>query len=231
MHYGTPAETQSAERAADAFGWEFLTPTNILTEYLPDNATVRQLLQVRSQFKVSAMVLAYAAHSSGCLTDCAYRKICIELPQKGFRTTKPGRMPNYEISRVFSQVLAGPRNSTIDAQLIVTDLAVPVGEIHALTFGARLRPAQTIEATRCTQAWTHTRTTCANARDQTSRTLRPTAIRTPRPLAVTATTSVCRLWTGRAEYVICIMAGFRAIQTPGANHSTTARADPDTSAS
>ncbi|MEU9808568.1 ImmA/IrrE family metallo-endopeptidase [Mycobacterium sp. NPDC050853] len=147
LHYGAPAETPSAERDADAFASEFLMPTDSLTEYLPYNATVRELLQARSQFKVSAMALAYAAHSSGRLTDWAYRQICIELSQKGFRTAEPGGMPNYEISRVFAQVLAGPRNSMIDAQLIATDLAVPVSEVHALTFGAQLRPAQAIEVT------------------------------------------------------------------------------------
>lgn len=147
LHFGAPTETAAAERDADAFASEFLMPTDSLTEYLPYNATTDELLDTRSQFKVSAMALAYAAHSSGRLTDWAYRQICIELSQKGFRTGEPGGMPNYEMSRVFSQVLTGSRNSMNNAQLIATDLAVPIGEVHALTFGVQLRPVQTTEVT------------------------------------------------------------------------------------
>ncbi|MGV9798329.1 ImmA/IrrE family metallo-endopeptidase [Mycobacterium sp. NPDC003449] len=76
LHRDVPAETTAEERAADAFASEFLLHAESLSEYLRCNPSFEELLTVRTQFKVSAMALAYALHDSGRLTDWAYRQIC-----------------------------------------------------------------------------------------------------------------------------------------------------------
>jgi Zn-dependent peptidase ImmA (M78 family) len=145
LHGDVPAETTAEERAADAFASEFLIPSASLVEYLRHNPSFRELLTVRTQFKVSAMALAYAAHQAGRMTDWAYRQTCIELSQHGFRTAEPGGMPSYEMSRVFTQILGSAGNSTVNARMIATDLDVPVSDVHAMTFGAELRAAEDTE--------------------------------------------------------------------------------------
>ncbi|MDZ7917581.1 MAG: hypothetical protein U5O16_38140 [Rhodococcus sp. (in: high G+C Gram-positive bacteria)] len=54
-------------------------------------------------------------------------------------------MPNYEMSRVFPQVLNAGRTSS--ARTIASDLELPLEDIHALTFGVELREAQLTEVT------------------------------------------------------------------------------------
>lgn len=145
LHRDVPAGTAAEERAADAFASEFLIPADSLSEYLRHNPSFQELLAVRSQFKVSAMALTYAVHQAGRLTDWAHRQTCIQLSQNGFRTAEPGGMPSYEMSRVFSLILGSAGNSTVNARMIARELDVPVSDVHALTFGTELRPAQATE--------------------------------------------------------------------------------------
>jgi Zn-dependent peptidase ImmA (M78 family) len=147
LHSAEPAETTAQEREADAFASEFLIPADSIVEYLGHNPSVREILATRSMFKVSALALTAAARKAGRLTDWAYRQTCIELAQRGFRLSEPGGMPNYEMSRVFAQVLGGSRGSVVNARLIASELDLPLSDVHALTFGVELRPAQDTEVT------------------------------------------------------------------------------------
>ncbi|MEV4127877.1 XRE family transcriptional regulator [Nocardia sp. NPDC049707] len=146
LHDGEPCETAAIEREADAFASEFLVPAASIVEYLPSNPSVTDILTVRDQFKVSAMALAMAAHKTGWISDWNYRQICIELSTRGFRSSEPGGMPNYEMSRVFPQVF-NRSSSKVSARIVANELNLPVGDVHALTFGAELRTAQETEVT------------------------------------------------------------------------------------
>lgn len=145
LHGAISGEEVTLEREADSFASEFLMPAASIIEYLSQNASVDELLSVREQFKVSAMALAFAAHKAGRMSDWAYRQTCIELTQRGFRKGEPGGMPNYEMSRVFAQVLGGNRAGAVNARAIADDLGLPLSDVHALTFGAELRLAQPTE--------------------------------------------------------------------------------------
>ncbi|MDF3310457.1 XRE family transcriptional regulator [Rhodococcus sp. T2V] len=147
LHGSDSEESAAHEREADAFASEFLMPAASVIEYLRQNPSVDELLNVRSQFKVSATALAFAAHKAGRMSDWAYRQTCIELSQRGFRRSEPGGMSNYEMSRVFPQVLAGGRSARVSARMIADDLDLPLSDVHALTFGAEIRTAQSTEVT------------------------------------------------------------------------------------
>ncbi|WP_255360219.1 XRE family transcriptional regulator [Nocardia sp. BMG51109] len=147
LHAGETCETTAQEREADTFASEFLMPAAGLTEYLRPNPSVHELLAAREKFKVSAMALAYSAHKAGRLSDWSYRQMCIELSARGFRTAEPGGMPTYEMSRVFPQILNRSSSARVDARLIATELNLPLSDVHALTFGTELHPAQTTEVT------------------------------------------------------------------------------------
>ena len=145
LHSAESEETTAQEREADAFASEFLMPAASILEYLRQNPSVEDVIETRSQFKVSAMALAFAAHRAGRMSEWAYRHCCIELSQRGFRRDEPGGMPTYEISRVFTQVLDRDRSSSITARTIADDLHLPISDVHALTFGVELRTAQETE--------------------------------------------------------------------------------------
>lgn len=146
LHDGELCETAAVEREADAFASEFLIPTASVVEYLSSAPSVADILTVRNQFKVSAMALALAAHKAGRISDWIYRQICIDLSTRGFRSSEPGGMTNYEMSRVFPQVLRRA-GSTVSARVIADELNLPLSDVHALTFGAELRAAQGTEVT------------------------------------------------------------------------------------
>jgi Zn-dependent peptidase ImmA (M78 family)/transcriptional regulator with XRE-family HTH domain len=149
LHSHEPGETTAQEREADAFASEFLIPEASLDEYVRFNVTVPELLQIRDYFKVSAMALAYAAHRASRMSDWAYRQACITLSQNGFRSGEPGGMASYEVSRVFPSVFSSP---SVSAATIAGDLAMPVSDVHALTFGAELRAAQDTDVAAVTSA-------------------------------------------------------------------------------
>ncbi|MDP0399789.1 XRE family transcriptional regulator [Tsukamurella strandjordii] len=138
LHGTSACDNTELEREADRFASEFLMPRRSIPEYLRQNPSVREILQVRSQLKVSAMALTYAAHSAGRISDWQYRQLCIDLTNQGYRSGEPGGMPRHEMSRVFPQVLTNERASARD---IANDLNVPVEEVRALTFGVELRVA------------------------------------------------------------------------------------------
>jgi Zn-dependent peptidase ImmA (M78 family)/DNA-binding XRE family transcriptional regulator len=137
LHSTDPDGATTEEREAD----------DSIVEYLRHNPSVSEILAARGMFKVSALALTSAAHKAGRLTDWAYRQTCIELSQRGFRSSEPGGMANYEMSRVFAQVLGGPRDSVVNARLIASELDLPLSDVYALTFGVELRPAQDTEVT------------------------------------------------------------------------------------
>lgn len=139
LHPAAACDDAAQEREANDFASEFLIPRDAIPEYLRTNPPAAELLQVRDQFKVSAMAVAYATHAAGRMTDWAYRNMCIELSGRGFRRGEPGGMPTHERSRVFPQIL-GPQG-TVTAQEIAADLHVPVQEVRALTFGVELGSA------------------------------------------------------------------------------------------
>lgn len=139
LHSNEPGGTAEQEREADAFASEFLMPEAGLEEYVRFNATVPDLLEIRKYFKVSAMALTVAAHRASRLSDWTFRQACMTLSQNGFRSSEPGGMANYEMSRVFPSVFSSP---SVSAAAIAGDLGIPVNDVHALTFGAELRAVQ-----------------------------------------------------------------------------------------
>lgn len=147
LHDTEPCSTGALEREADAFASEFLMPAASMAEYLSPTPSLDDILTVRSQFKVSAMALAFAAHKAGRINDWIYRQVVVDLSGRGFRSAEPGGMPNYEMSRVFPQIFDRSRARKVTARIIAEDLDLPLSDVHALTFGTELRTAQPTEVT------------------------------------------------------------------------------------
>lgn len=131
--------TPAQEREADGFASELLIPRTSITEYLPYNPEVVQVLKVKRSFQISAMALAYATHKAGRMSDWVYRQTCITLSQRGYRSGEPDGMEHHERSRVFPAVLSADRQERMTVSRIAEDLSLPAGDIHALTMGTELR--------------------------------------------------------------------------------------------
>lgn len=132
-------DEQSTESQANEFASEFLIPEDSIVEHLPLNPSVDQIIEVKNHFKISAMALVHAARHAGRMTEWSYRQCCVELTQRGFRTSEPGGMREHETSRVFSYVLNPQRRPAITIKMIADELSLPENDVHALTFGIELR--------------------------------------------------------------------------------------------
>ncbi len=112
MHPAKSTDDAAQEKEADRFASEFLMPREVLPAYLRRNPTTDDVLQVRSQLKVSAMALTHALRDSGRMSDWHHRQMCVDLSGKGYRSGEPGGMEAHEMSKVFpprSSVEGGPQ--------------------------------------------------------------------------------------------------------------------------
>ena len=134
LHSNEPPAAKQ-EREADLFAFELLLPRTAILEKLPHNPSVEQLLELKNEYRVSAMMAAVATHRAGRLSDAAYRRVLLELHTLGYKHGEPDGLPVHEASSVFPQVFTPERFSP---QQAADDLHLPVEEIHGLTFSTAL---------------------------------------------------------------------------------------------
>ncbi len=141
LHSRIPAAADDAgtvgrqlEREADAFASAFLMPRRDLLAHAGREPAVPQILRLRSYYRVSAMAATKRLYDVGRLTDWSYRQNCVQLTQRGFRTSEPGGIPR-ERSRVFSTVFAALRDQGVSPGAVWRELGIQPLELHGLTFG------------------------------------------------------------------------------------------------
>jgi transcriptional regulator with XRE-family HTH domain len=115
LNMGTPAERQrftlahelghmvmhqvphpEQEKQANSFAAELLMPARaIRADLTRENLSVRRLLELKSQWKVSIWALLRRAHTLGVISDWQYRNLAVEMSSLGYRTAEPGEL-SYE---------------------------------------------------------------------------------------------------------------------------------------
>ena len=131
--HGTPRD-RTAEREADTFASAFLMPSETVRAYVPEFATLRTLIQLKSTWAVSVAALAYRAHKLGKLTDRHYRGICIDLNRRG-RANEPAPIPNRETSQVLQKVFVALREDGLSKADVAAELHLYQHDIDELVFG------------------------------------------------------------------------------------------------
>lgn len=139
MHSRMPTDAggtvgRQLEREADVFASAFLMPRRDLLAHVGREPAVPEILQVRSYYKVSAMAATRRLYDIGRLTDWSYRQNCVQLTQRGFRSSEPGGISR-ERSRVFSTVFAWMRERGGTSGEVCRELGITPQELHGLTFG------------------------------------------------------------------------------------------------
>lgn len=122
------------EREADAFASALLMPRDDIHARCRREPAVPEILQLRSYYRVSAMAATRRLHEVGRLTDWGYRQNCVQLAQRGFRSSEPGGIRR-ELSRVFATVFPLLRDQGIRTKDICADLGLEAPELHSLVFG------------------------------------------------------------------------------------------------
>jgi Zn-dependent peptidase ImmA (M78 family)/DNA-binding XRE family transcriptional regulator len=122
------------EKEADIFASAFLMPRRGLLAHVGREPAVPQILQIRDYYRVSAMAATKRLYDIGRLTDWSYRQNCVQLTQRGFRSSEPGGIPR-ERSRVFAAVFAWMRQRGVTSAEVCRELGITPQELHGLTMG------------------------------------------------------------------------------------------------
>ncbi len=135
MHrHGATNSDRNVENEANAFASAFLMPRSDVLAQAPRYIGIKEILRLKSRWKVSAMALAYRLRQLDFLTEWNHRSICIELGRLGYRSGEPQGIPR-ERSTVWSQILADMWSNRKNKQDIANAINLPVDEVDALLQG------------------------------------------------------------------------------------------------
>lgn len=133
LHKNKENKGKEAEYQADTFASEFLMPSRSILSRCGGIKTLRSVLKEKQYWFVSAFALTFKLHKVGLLTDWAYRALCIEMSQKGYRKKEP--IPGvHEKSQVLKKILDQMRGNGKSISCIADDLSLPEKEIAKLFF-------------------------------------------------------------------------------------------------
>ena len=135
--HGGPTH-RNAEDDANAFASAFLIPPNDLRAQMPYVRSLRDIIDKKGRWGVSAAALAYALHKRGVISDWHYRGYCIELNKYG-RGKEPLGM-KAETSQFWQKVLAELWRSGMALSHLANELKIPEHEITSLLFGITAAP-------------------------------------------------------------------------------------------
>ncbi len=134
LHRHAAPQGREAEREADAFASAFLMPRASVFARAPRFATIADLIKLKKIWTVSVAALNYRLHDIGVLSDWHYRSLCIEISQRGFRTTEPDEAPR-ESSQVLPKIFGLLREDGISRTSLAEGLSLNPHEIDQLVFG------------------------------------------------------------------------------------------------
>ena len=132
--HGGPRQGRDAEIEANNFASSFLMPSADVKSRIPFVARLDDLVAAKKRWGVSTAALAYRLHKMGILSDWQYRTFCIQINQRGYRTSEPNGLPREE-SVVWKKVLTDLWSDKISKNQIAAELHLPVDELENLVFG------------------------------------------------------------------------------------------------
>jgi Zn-dependent peptidase ImmA (M78 family)/DNA-binding XRE family transcriptional regulator len=124
-----------AEKEANTFASAFLMPKSSITEILPESPIPSQIIQAKKIWKVAAMALTYRLHDIGMLTDWHYRKTCVELSKKGYRSSEPHGLVSREKSQLLEKVFTLAQGKNLSLHDVARELDVESQELSSWIFG------------------------------------------------------------------------------------------------
>ena len=98
------AKSKERERQADSFASAFLMPASRIYTQSMKGAPVERILKAKKYWQVSAMAMARRLHDLKLLSDWQYRRVVIELSQRGYRSAEPDGIQR-EQSQLLRKVL------------------------------------------------------------------------------------------------------------------------------
>lgn len=137
MHQHAHPQGPDLEREANAFASAFLMPRASVLAMAPRSITIKSLIKYKKLWSVSVAALNYRLHSLGLSTEWAYRTLCIQIAQEGYRTEEPESIA-HERSVILEKIFSALRDDGVGKVGVARELAISPEEINELTFGLML---------------------------------------------------------------------------------------------
>lgn len=131
--HGGSNQGSQAETEANAFASSFLMPRADVISEMPNVYSLRQVINGKRRWGVSAAALIYRIHKLGLLSEWYYRSFNIQLRSE-FGSTEPESMPR-ETSTIWKMVLEDMWGQKLTRADIAKELQIPHGELENLLFG------------------------------------------------------------------------------------------------
>lgn len=128
-----------AEDQANAFAGALMMPRDLLLSKLPQRATAEDLVMLKKPLRVSVSALAFRGHELGVFTDWHYRRLCLEISQRGWRRSEP-ESTQRERSQVLDKVFQGLRHEGTSKADVAESLGLEAEDLDKLVFGLTLVP-------------------------------------------------------------------------------------------
>jgi Zn-dependent peptidase ImmA (M78 family) len=131
--HGGSNQGQQAEAEANAFASSFLLPRADVISEMPRVHSLRQIIQGKRRWGVSAAALTFRLHKIGLVSEWQYRGFNIQL-RSDYGSTEPDGMPR-ETSTLWKMVLDDLWEQRLTRADIAAQLCIPHGELENLLFG------------------------------------------------------------------------------------------------
>lgn len=138
LHQHGGPDGQAAEREADAFAGAFLMPRADVHAHGKRRPTLRQIIDLKRRWRVSAMALVYRLHELDLISDWHYRKLCIRIRSR-FGDSEPNSI-HPESSQLLAKVFSHLREKGITRAALARQLKLPPDDVNELVFGLVLTP-------------------------------------------------------------------------------------------
>ncbi len=137
--HGEPSG-RDAEQQADEFASALLMPRETVIANAPRLAALENLIALKRIWRVSVIALVVRLHRLALISDWHYRRLCIELGQKGYRKNEPDPIPR-ETSQVLEKVFNTLKEEGTTKVEVSRALHLHVSDLEALVFGLVVVPA------------------------------------------------------------------------------------------
>ncbi|WP_321473456.1 XRE family transcriptional regulator [uncultured Paludibaculum sp.] len=134
LHRQGVPQGPEAEREANRFASAFLMPSGSIHAHVPLFPTVEELVKIKRVWITSVAAVNHRFHELGLIRDWHYRRLCVEIAKRGFRSAEPEEAPR-ETSLLVPKLLAALQQEGISRARIAAELGIPIAELRELLFG------------------------------------------------------------------------------------------------
>ncbi len=146
LHRNEIPQGKDIEREADSFASFLLMPRDTVLPLSGRYHTIQDILQLKKNWKVSAMALIVQMKNVNVLSEWQYKSLIIAASKMGLRTKEIDGIPR-EKSKLIQSIIQSLKNKGVKTKDIANELNLPHDEVTSLLFmfgvisGVNIKPS------------------------------------------------------------------------------------------